>query len=105
MVSTGVMPLTSVARDKNTALGHVNVKVLIDEANKNATWVKPAAGNFSTLDDIEGLILAGTPRDIIREARAYQRTGADMIVFDLRFRYRDWYEQIDLLGKEVLPAL
>ncbi len=105
MVSTGVMPLTSIARDKNTALGHVNVKVLIDEANKNATWVKPAAGNFSTLDDIEGLILAGTPRDIIREARAYQQTGADMIVFDLRFRYRDWYEQIDLLGKEVLPAL
>ncbi len=105
MVTAGVMPLTSVARDKNTALGHVNIKALIDEANKNATWVKPPAGTFSTLDDIEGLILAGTPADIVRETRAYQAEGADLVVFDLRFRYRDWYEQIELLGEEVLPAL
>jgi hypothetical protein len=27
------------------------------------------------------------------------------IVYDLRFRYADWYQQIDYLGKEVLPAL
>jgi len=26
-------------------------------------------------------------------------------VFDLRFRYSDWLEQIEFLGKEVLPAL
>jgi len=27
------------------------------------------------------------------------------IVFDLRFRYADWYQQIDLLGQEVLPKV
>jgi hypothetical protein len=26
-------------------------------------------------------------------------------VFDLRFRYADWYQQIDYLGQEVLPAV
>ena len=104
MITAAVMPLTSIAKDKETALSHVNVKVLIDEANRNATWVKPAAGIFSTLDDINGLILAGTAEDIVREARAYQAAGADLVVFDLRFRYVDWYQQIDLLGKEVLPA-
>jgi hypothetical protein len=48
----------------------VNVKSLISEANKNSTWVKPAGGIFSTLDDIRGLVLAGTPEDIIRGTRA-----------------------------------
>lgn len=104
MVTAGVIPLTSVAKDKETALSQVNVTGLIEEANKNSTWVKPAAGTFSSVDDIRGLILAGTPEDIVRETRAYQEAGADLVVFDLRFRYTDWYRQIDLLGKEVLPA-
>ncbi len=63
------------------------------------------SGSFSTLDDIRGLILAGTPQDIVQETRAYQAAGADLVVFDLRFRFTDWYQQLDLLGKEVLPAL
>jgi alkanesulfonate monooxygenase SsuD/methylene tetrahydromethanopterin reductase-like flavin-dependent oxidoreductase (luciferase family) len=101
----GVMPLTSIAKDQETALRHVNVKSLIHEANKNSTWVKPADGIFSTMEDIRGLILAGTPKDIIRETLAYQAAGADLMVFDLRFRSSDWYQQIDVLGNEVLPAI
>jgi len=105
MITAGVMPLTSIARDKETALRHVNVKGLIHEANKNSSWVKPAGGIFATLDDIQGLVLAGTPDDIVRQVRAYQVLGANLVVFDLRFRYSDWYQQINLLGNEVLPAL
>jgi alkanesulfonate monooxygenase SsuD/methylene tetrahydromethanopterin reductase-like flavin-dependent oxidoreductase (luciferase family) len=99
------MPLTSIARNKETALRHMNVKGLIDEANENSNWPKPESGTFSTLDDIQGLILVGTPQDIVRETQAYQAAGANFIVFDLRFRYSDWYQQIELLAKEVLPAL
>src|SRR5262245_15373878 len=72
MITAGVMPLTSLARDKETALEHVNFKGLIHEANKNPSWVKPPNGAFATLDDIHGLILAGTPDDIVRQVRAYQ---------------------------------
>jgi alkanesulfonate monooxygenase SsuD/methylene tetrahydromethanopterin reductase-like flavin-dependent oxidoreductase (luciferase family) len=78
---------------------------LLGQANKFPTWVKPPSGVFSRLDDIRGLILAGTPADIVRETRAYEAAGADHIVYDLRFRYADWHEQLDLLGQEVLPAL
>ncbi|OGP25997.1 MAG: hypothetical protein A2038_01385 [Deltaproteobacteria bacterium GWA2_57_13] len=67
--------------------------------------MRPASGTFSTLEDIQGLILAGTPEDIVRETRAYEEAGVEHIVYDLRFRYADWYEQINFLGKEVLPAL
>jgi alkanesulfonate monooxygenase SsuD/methylene tetrahydromethanopterin reductase-like flavin-dependent oxidoreductase (luciferase family) len=105
MVATAVMPLTSIAKDKPTALCDVNLKALLEEANRNSSWVKPASGNFSTLEDIQGLVLAGPPKEIVRATRAYQAAGADLIVFDLRFRFADWYHQIDLLGKEVLPAL
>jgi alkanesulfonate monooxygenase SsuD/methylene tetrahydromethanopterin reductase-like flavin-dependent oxidoreductase (luciferase family) len=105
MMPAGVMPLTSIAKDRETALRHVNVSSLITEANKNSTWIKPASGVFSTVDDIRGLILAGTSKDIVQDARAYQADGADLIVFDLRFRSPDWYQQIDWLGNEVLPPL
>ena len=105
MISAAVMPFTSIAKDRDTALRNINVDFLIAEANKFPTWVKPPSGRFATRDDIRGFILAGTPADIVRETRAYEEAGADHIVYDLRFRFADWLEQIDLLGKEVLPAL
>lgn len=105
MLTAAVMPLTSIAPDKTAALRKVDVNALIDEARRNPTWVKPESGGFTTAEDIRGLILAGTPRDIVRETRAYEEAGAEHIVYDLRFRYADWDAQIELLGEEVLPAL
>lgn len=105
MIGAAVMPFTSVARDRQDALSRINFEALISEANKFPTWVKPPGGVFDTPDDIRGLVLAGTPADIVGESRAYEMAGADHIVYDLRFRYADWHEQIELLGREVLPAL
>jgi probable F420-dependent oxidoreductase len=104
MISAAVMPFTSLGANRATALHGVDIEALIAEANKFPTWVKPPGGMFSKPDDIRGFILAGTPADVARETRAYEEAGADHIVYDLRFRYADWLEQIDLLGKEVLPA-
>src|SRR5581483_6306573 len=75
-LTAAVMPFTSVGTNRNDAL-----------------------------KDIRGFILAGSPAEIARAARDYENAGADQIVFDLRFRYADWLEQIELLGTEVLPAL
>ncbi len=105
MITAAVMPFTSIANSRAAALSAVDVDALIAEAEKYPTWVKPASGRFSTLEDIKGFLLAGTPEDIINDTRAYARTGADHIVYDLRFRYADWHQQIDFLGKEILPAL
>ena len=105
MVTTGAIPITSIAKDKDTAVSKVNAPGLINEGNKKPTWVKPDSGTFSKLEDIEGLLLAGTPEDVARDTRRYEEGGLNHIVYDLRFRYADWYEQIELLGKEVLPAV
>jgi alkanesulfonate monooxygenase SsuD/methylene tetrahydromethanopterin reductase-like flavin-dependent oxidoreductase (luciferase family) len=105
MISAAVMPFTSIDNDRRKALSKISIESLLQEANKFPTWVKPPSGVFSRLDDIRGVILAGTPADLVRETRAYEDAGADHIVYDLRFRYADWHEQVDLLGQEVLPAL
>jgi hypothetical protein len=105
MVRTAVMPFTTIGKNQQAALGGIDVNNLIDEAYNFAMWVKPPSGKFETLADIHGVILAGSPADIVRESRAYEQAGADHIVYDLRLRFADWYEQIDLLGTEVLPAL
>jgi hypothetical protein len=105
MITTAVMPFTSIGKNKAAALGAVNAQALIAEAEKYPTWVKPASGRFSTLEDIEGFLLAGTPEDIIRATLVYERAGAKHIVYDLRFRYADWHEQIAFLGEVVLPVL
>jgi alkanesulfonate monooxygenase SsuD/methylene tetrahydromethanopterin reductase-like flavin-dependent oxidoreductase (luciferase family) len=105
MIEAAVMPFTSIAKDRAAALRDVKVEALINEASKFPLWVKPPSGNFAKLDDIRGFILAGTAADIVHESRAYLEAGANHIVYDLRFRYGDWLEQVDLLGSEVLPAL
>src|SRR5262245_7282459 len=105
MIETAVMPLTTIASTKELSLRGVDLKALLDDSYNFSTWVKPASGSFSTLDDVRGAILAGTPQDIARETRAYEDAGANHVVYDLRLRFADWYEQIDLLGKEILPVL
>ena len=105
MITTAVMPFTSIGKSRAAALSAVDVDALIAEAEKYPTWVKPASGRFSTLEDIRGFLLAGTSEDVIDATRAFARAGADHVVYDLRFRYADWQLQIDILGKEILPVL
>ncbi len=107
MVTTGAIPITSIDKNRDVALSKVNTKGLINEGNQPSkkTWVRPKSGTFSTVEDIEGLLMAGTPADIARDTKRYEEAGLNHIVFDLRFRYADWYQQIDLLGQEVLPAV
>ena len=105
MLTTGAIPITTVARKREEALANVNVPGLINEGNRRSWWVKPPSGTFSEIQDIEGLLLWGTPDDIATVTRKYEEAGLDHIVYDLRFRFDDWNEQLDLLGKEVLPQL
>jgi hypothetical protein len=62
-------------------------------------------GNFSRIEDLEGMLLWGTPSDIVEVTRKYEEAGLNHIVYDFRYRYYDWKEQMDLLGNEVLLQL
>lgn len=101
----GCIPITSIDVDRETALRKVNVKGLLDNANKQKFWVKPESGSFNTWEDLEGSFIVGSPDDVVNEVKKYLEAGIDHIIFDFRFRYDEWDLSLDLLGKEVLPRL
>jgi alkanesulfonate monooxygenase SsuD/methylene tetrahydromethanopterin reductase-like flavin-dependent oxidoreductase (luciferase family) len=101
----GMIPPTSIAATREQALAGVNVDGLLAWANKARFWVKPPAGRFETIDDLEGVLVWGGPDDIVDQCGRLREAGAEHIVFDMRLSYDRWQEQIDLLGREVLPKL
>jgi alkanesulfonate monooxygenase SsuD/methylene tetrahydromethanopterin reductase-like flavin-dependent oxidoreductase (luciferase family) len=103
--TVGMIPPTSIATDRDTALSRVNVDGLLTWANKARFWVRPPAGEFRTVEDLGGVLVYGAPEDVVEQTAALADSGADHIVFDLRFTFDRWEEQLDLLGTEVLPKL
>ena len=103
-----VIPPTSVEEDAERAWSYINVPGLLDWANNGPGgrfWVKPESGKFETVDDLEGSVIAGTPDDAVRECKKFEEAGNEHLVFDFRFKFDRWFEQIELIGKEVLPKL
>lgn len=105
MPMVAVIPPTSIEASREEALVDVNIPGLLDWANKAKFSVKPASGRFETWEDLEGQLLAGDPDDVVAECRKFEEAGNDHLVFDFRFKFHQWYEQLELLGSEVLPKL
>ena len=100
-----VIPPTSVEATREEALRDVNVDGLLTWANKAKYWVKPPSGRFESWEDLEGVLIAGSPEDVVEEVLKFQAAGCEHLVFDFRFKFDRFFEQIELLGKEVLPRL
>jgi alkanesulfonate monooxygenase SsuD/methylene tetrahydromethanopterin reductase-like flavin-dependent oxidoreductase (luciferase family) len=104
-VLVGAVPVTSIAETREEAIGHMNVPGLIDNANHQKFWVKPEGGRFTTFEELDGSVLAGTPDDIVRGIQRYQEIGCDLLIIDFRMRFPDWLQQIEILAREVLPRV
>jgi alkanesulfonate monooxygenase SsuD/methylene tetrahydromethanopterin reductase-like flavin-dependent oxidoreductase (luciferase family) len=105
MIMTGAVPVSSIDDTREAALAKLNVPGLINNANNQRFWVKPESGQFTSIDELDGSILAGTPDDIVAGVERYQEIGADLLIFDFRFRFPDWLEQIEILARDVLPRV
>ncbi len=105
MIMVGAVPVTSIADTREEAIGHMNVAGLIDNANHQKFWLKPEGGQFTTFEELDGSVLAGTPDDIVRGIQRYQEIGADLLIIDFRMRFPDWLEQIERFAREVLPRV
>lgn len=105
MPTLAAIPLTSPGRTEREALEHVDVPALLKNANNQRFWVRPPHGAFETADDLSGALLFGSADDIAEQANAYLGVGIDEIVFDLRLRFGEFAECLDMLGEEVLPRL
>jgi alkanesulfonate monooxygenase SsuD/methylene tetrahydromethanopterin reductase-like flavin-dependent oxidoreductase (luciferase family) len=105
MVIAGAVPVTSLASSREAALQPLNVPGLIKNANAQKFWVRPNGTDFTSIDELEGSILVGTPDDVVADVRRYEELGAELIIFDLRMRFPEWLEQIRILAEDVLPRL
>ncbi|MQA81418.1 MAG: LLM class flavin-dependent oxidoreductase [Streptosporangiales bacterium] len=103
--TVAVIPPTSIESTREEALKDVNVPGLLAWANKAKFAVKPPSGQFETVDDLEGQLIVGNPDEAVAECRKFEQIGVEHLVFDFRFKFAHWYEQIELLGREVLPKL
>jgi alkanesulfonate monooxygenase SsuD/methylene tetrahydromethanopterin reductase-like flavin-dependent oxidoreductase (luciferase family) len=100
--TVAVIPPTSIERTREEALKHVNVPGLLAWANKAKFAVKPPSGTFETVDDLSGQLIVGTPDDAVREIEKFAAVGVEHLVFDFRFKFDKWFDQIELLGSEVI---
>jgi alkanesulfonate monooxygenase SsuD/methylene tetrahydromethanopterin reductase-like flavin-dependent oxidoreductase (luciferase family) len=105
MPTPAVIPPTSVEATREEALRDVNVEGLLAWANNAKYWVKPPSGRFETWEDLEGTLIAGSPEDVVEECLKFEEAGCEHLVFDFRFKFDRFFEQIQMLGEEVLPRL
>jgi alkanesulfonate monooxygenase SsuD/methylene tetrahydromethanopterin reductase-like flavin-dependent oxidoreductase (luciferase family) len=105
MPTPAVIPPTSVEATREEALREVNVDGLLAWANNAKYWVKPESGRFETWEDLEGTLIAGSPDDVVESCLKFEEAGCEHLVFDFRFKFDRFFEQIELLGQEVLPRL
>ena len=105
MPTVAVIPPTSIEETREEALQHVNIPGLLAWANKSKFAVKPLSGQFETIEDLEGQLIVGNPDEAVAEVQKFARLGVEHLVFDFRFKFDRWFEQIELLGTKVLPRL
>jgi len=105
MPTVAVIPPTSIGASHEIAFDGLNIDGLLAWANKRGKWwVKPPSGEFATVEDIEGSLIAGDPDEVIEQVNRFRDVGVEHLVFDLRLTYERWFSSIELLGRHVLPA-
>lgn len=105
MPTVAVIPPTSIEDTHDEALKHVNIPGLLAWANKAKFAVKPPSGSFETVEDLEGQLIVGNPDEAVEQIKRFEEIGTEHLVFDFRFKFDRFFEQIELLGTEVLPKL
>jgi alkanesulfonate monooxygenase SsuD/methylene tetrahydromethanopterin reductase-like flavin-dependent oxidoreductase (luciferase family) len=103
MPTVAVIPPTSIEETRAEALEHVNIPGLLAWANKAKFAVKPPSGTFETVEDLAGQLIVGNPEEAVQQLREFEALGVEHLVFDFRFKFDRFFDQMELLGTEVLP--
>ena len=107
VLDIATMPITLVDGGDGRRIGQAGAAIeqLANSAEGARGWIKPPSGRFETIEDLAGLLIAGTPVDCAREVAASLDAGATHVIFDLRLAFDDFETQCDILAKEVLPLV
>lgn len=99
----GTIPLVIADPDRSKARENIDPAKLGVSSAGAKYWVKPPSGEFRTIEDLEGLLLAGNRDDMRREMSKFQERDLDLVVVDLRLQFHRFWEQVELLAEWILP--
>lgn len=99
----GIIPLVRIAEDRELARKGINVDALATSSHGATHWIKPPSGEFRTIEDLEGLLIAGDPDDCRRELQKLVAREIDLVVLDFRLDFGRYMEQVELFASEVMP--
>lgn len=97
----GIVPIISIGTSRDEALAAINVPGLLKEARERKFWTGP----FERPEDLEGVLIAGSPDDCITEIGKFIQRGVDQLVIDFRMRPEEYDEQLAWLAGDVLPGV
>lgn len=103
VLPTCISPIVSPGRTVEEGARFISIQQLAEDFGSK--FKPPKSGQYETLADFTGAAIAGPADEIIAGIRGHQKNGVDMIIFDLRLRFGDWDECVQMIGEEVLPAL
>jgi alkanesulfonate monooxygenase SsuD/methylene tetrahydromethanopterin reductase-like flavin-dependent oxidoreductase (luciferase family) len=104
-IKTGCIPLFCVDEERDRARSEIDVDAIAHSSEGAKNWVKPSSGEFRTLEDLEGMVLAGDPDDIVAEIGKFQQRGLDTLIIDLRLQFTEFEEKLELISRHVLPRV
>jgi probable F420-dependent oxidoreductase len=100
--ASGTIPFVVPAATVEDGVKYVDPNVMNEMARQ---YMAPESGEFRTIADLDGAVIAGPPDVIVNEVRRYQDAGVQHYVFDMRPRFADFEECLGIIGEDVLPEL
>lgn len=99
----GTIPLVLADPDRRRARDSIDIKALGVSSAGARHWVTPASGGFETVDDLEGLLVAGDRSDCLRSIETFAELGLEMVILDVRLGFSGYMQQLEWLAEWVLP--
>lgn len=103
-ITRSIIPLVKVDKNRDKARANLPIDALAGSSEASKTWIMPEGG-FTELDQLRGIVSAGTPEEIIEQVMEIAARGIDHFVFDLRMQHDEFEKTLELIGNEVLPVL
>lgn len=103
-LTIGTIPVMKIARTREEARAGVNVQALGVSSEGAKRWVLPKSGGFETIEDLEGLLICGSPEECVEQIQRFVDRGVDELVLDFRLQFDRFEETLDLVAERVLPA-
>ena len=102
-MSLGTIPLVLADPDRRRARDSIDVGALGVSSAGARHWVTPASGGFNTVDDLEGLLVAGDRSDCLRAIETFADLGLELVILDVRLGFNNYIQQLEWLAEWLLP--